>query len=99
MGMSSYLFALFAALAFTLGSVLQQRGTLETKASEGDPHFLVEILKNPVWLLGGALQVTGWILQGAALVEGSLIVVQYICALSLVFALPLGVQLSGQHIG
>ena len=99
MGMSPYLLALFAALAFALGSVLQQRGTLETKASEGDPHFLVEILKKPVWLLGGALQVTGWILQAAALVEGSLIVVQSICALSLVFALPLGVRLSRQHIG
>ena len=99
MGMSPYLLALLAAVAFAFGSVLQQRGTLETKASEGDPHFLVEILKKPVWLLGGALQITGWILQAAALVDGSLIVVQSVCALSLVIALPLGVRFSGQRIG
>ena len=98
-GMSPYLLALLAAVAFALGSVLQQRGSLETKASEGDPHFLLEILKKPVWLLGGALQVMGWILQAAALVDGSLIVVQSICALSLVIALPLGVRFSGQRIG
>ncbi len=97
--MSPYILALLAAFSFALGSVLQQRGTLQTKASEGDPHFLLEILKKPVWLLGGTLQISGWILQAAALVDGSLIVVQSICALSLVIALPLGVRLTGQHVG
>jgi drug/metabolite transporter (DMT)-like permease len=97
--MSPYILALLAAFSFALGSVLQQRGTLQTKANEGDPHFLLEILKKPVWLLGGALQIAGWILQAAALVGGSLIVVQSICALSLVITLPLGVRLTGQQVG
>ena len=32
--------ALLAALAFALGNVLQQKGTLEASAGENDPHFL-----------------------------------------------------------
>jgi drug/metabolite transporter (DMT)-like permease len=97
--MSPYLLALFAALSFALGSVLQQKGTLQTKAGEGDPRFLGEILRKPVWLAGGLLQVAGWILQAAALVDGSLVIVQSLCALSLVFALPLGARLTDQKVG
>jgi drug/metabolite transporter (DMT)-like permease len=97
--MSVYVLALLSALSFALGSTLQQRGTLQTKAAEGDPRFLAEIIRKPVWLLGGALQVCGWVLQAAALDRGSLVVVQSLCALSLVFALPLGARLTNQHIG
>jgi hypothetical protein len=57
--MSPYYLALLAAFSFALGSVLQQRGTLQTKASEGVPHFLLEILKKPIWLVGGTLQISG----------------------------------------
>jgi drug/metabolite transporter (DMT)-like permease len=96
--MGSFL-ALLAAAAFALGTVLQQRGTLQTDAPEGDPHFLAEIVKEPVWLAGGALQVVGWILQAVALANGSLVVVQSLCALSLVFALPLGRWLTAQVVG
>jgi drug/metabolite transporter (DMT)-like permease len=97
--MSAQLLALLAALSFALGSVLQQRGTLATKAKEGDPRFLLELFRKPVWLAGGALQGLGWIFQAAALDKGSLIVVQSICALSLVIALPIGARLTGQQIG
>jgi len=91
--------ALLAAVAFALGTVLQQRGTLQTKAAEGDPRFLAEIVREPVWLAGGALQAVGWILQAAALDRGSLVVVQSLCTLSLVIALPLGAALTDQHVG
>ncbi len=37
--------------------------------------------------------------QVAALSRGSFVVVQSLCSLSLVFALPLGVRFSGQHVG
>ena len=97
--MSATVLALLAALAFALGTVLQQRGTLQTSAAEGDPHFLAEIIRKPVWLLGGSLQVCGWVLQAVALERGSLALVQSLCALSLVFALPLGVRLTGQQVG
>jgi drug/metabolite transporter (DMT)-like permease len=94
-----YLLGLLAAFSFALGLTLQQRGTLETSAPEGDPHFLAEIIRKPVWLIGGLLVTAGWILQAAALNYGSLILVQSLMALSLVFALPLGVRLTGQHVG
>jgi drug/metabolite transporter (DMT)-like permease len=97
--MSSYLLALLAALSFALGSVFQQRGTLQTSAKEGDSRFLLEILHKPVWLMGGLFQVSGWTLQAAALDRGSLVVVQSLCALSLVLALPLGVKFTGQQVG
>jgi drug/metabolite transporter (DMT)-like permease len=93
-----YLLALLAALSFALGSTLQQRGALATPAEEGDPRFLAQILEQPAWLLGAGLQAAGWILQAAALNQGSLIVVQSLCTLSLVFALPLGARLTAQRV-
>jgi drug/metabolite transporter (DMT)-like permease len=39
------------------------------------------------------------VLQAAALDRGSLVVVQSICTLSLVFALPLGIRITHQHVG
>jgi len=91
--------ALLAAFAFALGNVLQQKGTLEAPATGDDPRFLVQILRRPVWLAGGGLQVTGWVLQAVALDTGSLIVVQALTTLSLVIALPLGARITHQEIG
>ncbi len=90
--------ALLAACAFALGSVLQQKGTLQAPAADGDPRFLVQILKRPVWLAGAGLQGGGWVLQAAALDRGSLVVVQSLTALSLVIALPLGARITDQQV-
>jgi hypothetical protein len=59
----AFLLAFLAACAFALGSVLQQKGTVETSAGARDPRFLVQILRRPVWLAGLGLQVVGWVLQ------------------------------------
>lgn len=91
--------AIVAAVFFALGTVLQQRGTLGTEAAEGDPHFLLQILRRPVWLAGAVLMASGWVLQAMALDRASLLVVQSLTALSLVIALPLGALLTDQHIG
>lgn len=91
--------AIVAAAFFALGTVLQQKGTLSTEASEGDPHFLLQILRRPVWLAGAVLMASGWVLQAMALDRASLVVVQSLTALSLVIALPLGVVLTAQHVG
>ena len=91
--------AIVAAVLFALGTVLQQKGTLDTEAAEGDPRFLVQILHRPVWLSGAILQALGWVIQAMALDRSSLVVVQSLSALSLVIALPLGVVLTGQRIG
>jgi hypothetical protein len=90
--------ALLAAGCFALGTVLQQKGALETPAGYGDARFLVQILRRPAWLAGACCQGVGWILQAAALNTGRLDVVQSITALSLVMALPLGARLTDQTI-
>ena len=97
--MTVYVLGLLSAFTFALGLVLQQRGTLQTLAPEGDPRFLREIIRKPVWLLGCLLLVGGWAFQAAALRYGSLALVQSLQALSLVFALPLGARLTGQRVG
>ena len=91
--------ALLASMCFAVGTVLQQKGTLETAGGADDPRFLVQVLRRPVWLVGGLLQAAGWILQAAALDRGSLVVVQSICTLSLVFALPVGMRVTHQRVG
>jgi drug/metabolite transporter (DMT)-like permease len=91
--------ALLAALAFALGNVLQQKGNLDAPAGENDPHFLAQIIRQPVWLAGGACQMAGWVLQAVALDKGPLIVVQSLTTLSLVIALPLGVRITNQQVG
>jgi len=93
------LLALLAACAFGVGTVLQQKGTLSVSLPSSDPKFFAQLLRTPVWLAGGALQVVGWILQAAALDRGELMVVQPIIMLSLVIALPFGVWLTGQKVG
>jgi drug/metabolite transporter (DMT)-like permease len=95
----AYFFGLLSAVTFALGLTLQQRGTLQTAAREGDPRFLREILSKPVWLLGSFLLFCGWIAQATALRYGSLALVQSLQALSIVFALPLGKFLTSQQIG
>jgi drug/metabolite transporter (DMT)-like permease len=95
----AYAFAVLAALAFAFGTVLQQKGTLQTSSAGDDPRFLIEILHKPVWLAGMIAQVVGWILQAIALDRGPLVVVQSLTAMSLVIALPLGIWLTKQHIG
>jgi drug/metabolite transporter (DMT)-like permease len=95
----AYTLAVLAAAAFAFGTVLQQKGTLETSSAEDDPRFLVEILHKPIWLAGMLAQTAGWILQAMALDRGPLVVVQCLTAMSLVIALPLGIWLTKQHIG
>jgi drug/metabolite transporter (DMT)-like permease len=90
--------ALLAAFAFAVGSVLQQKGTLETPAEGDDPQFFVQILRRPVWLAGAGCQASGWVLQAFALDTGSLIVVQSLTTMSLVIALPLGKRFTGQVV-
>jgi drug/metabolite transporter (DMT)-like permease len=93
-----YLLGLLAALAFALGSVLQQKGTLDVPAAEGDPHFLAQIIRYPLWWCGAGCQGAGWILQAVALDKGPLVVVQSLTTMSLVIALPLGVRFTKQQV-
>jgi drug/metabolite transporter (DMT)-like permease len=93
------LLSLLAATAFGLGTVLQQKGTLE--ADSGDRsgvRFLAGLFRRPVWLLGGIVTAVGGVCQTLALRTGTLAAVQAMTTLSLVIALPLGRWLTEQQV-
>jgi drug/metabolite transporter (DMT)-like permease len=93
------LLALAAALLFAGGTVLQQKVAATASGDEAlKAGFLLRLARRPVWLAGIGLDAAGFVCQAIALGIGRLVVVQPILATSVVFALPLGNRLSGQHI-
>src|SRR5436190_17087614 len=61
--------------------------------------FILRLLRRPVWLCGLVADGAGYVAQAAALGVGRLVVVQPLMVSSVVFALPLGVWLTGQRVG
>jgi hypothetical protein len=98
MDLGASVLALLSAVSTALATTLQQRGALSTKAAGNDPRFFVQVLAQPMWLLGGVFMLLGWLFQAIALDRGIFVVVQTLCSLSLVFALPLGIKLTNQKI-
>jgi drug/metabolite transporter (DMT)-like permease len=91
--------ALASAAVFALGTVLQQRVAMEAPETEqASAGLLIRLARHPVWLAGIAAYGIAYGLQAGALGDGQLVVVQPILATTIVFALPLGVWLSAQHI-
>jgi drug/metabolite transporter (DMT)-like permease len=60
--------------------------------------LLLRMARRPVWLAGIASDGVGFVAQAAALGIGRLAVVQPLLVASLVFALPLGMRLTGQRV-
>jgi len=89
--------ALASALLFALGTVLQQRAGTAEPAGEGS-GLLLRMARRPAWLAGISADGLGFVAQAAALGMGRLAVVQPLLVTSVVFALPLGVRLSGQRL-
>ena len=93
--------ALVAAVCFALAAALQQRGQF-TLAQAGTavtgPAGLVRLLVVPAWLVGTLVLLGGSAAQGAALDRGPLVVIQPLLVTTIVWALPLGYWLSGQHV-
>lgn len=94
------LLSLVAATLLGLGTVLQQRGTLEDPqgSAGGNAQFLVGLHRRRVWLLGIAVGGLGEICQFLALRGGPLAGVQALMTLSLVISLPFGVWLTDQRL-
>jgi hypothetical protein len=61
--------------------------------------LLVRLARRPMWLIGNALDGVGYALQFLALRRGSLILVEPLLVLSLVFALPVAARLDHRRIG
>jgi drug/metabolite transporter (DMT)-like permease len=93
--------ALAAAACFALAAALQQKGQFRL-AREGRPvrgvKDIFRLFRVWVWLAGTAVLLGGYALQGIALDVGKVVVVQPLLVTTLVFALPLGHWLTGQHV-
>ncbi len=93
--------ALAAAACFALAAALQQKGQFRL-AREGRPvrgvGDIFRLLRVWVWLAGTAVLLAGYAVQGIALDVGKVVVVQPLLVTTLVFALPLGHWLTGQHV-
>jgi drug/metabolite transporter (DMT)-like permease len=90
--------ALAAALMFALGSVLLQRAGLDEPEGGSSSGLLLRLARRPVWLGGIAADALGYVGQAAALAVGRMAVVQPLLATAMVFALPLGVKITGQRV-
>jgi drug/metabolite transporter (DMT)-like permease len=94
------LLALLAAVCFALAATLQQKGALGLgDVSLAHPKSLLRLAGERMWLYGTAALLVGYVFQAAALDRGRLSVVQPLLVTTIVFALPLGYFLTGQHVG
>ncbi|UQX11703.1 DMT family transporter [Candidatus Mycobacterium methanotrophicum] len=95
----SALLALSSALCIAMGDVLQQRAAHRiADRSVGHIGLFLSLLGNQRWWYGALLLATSIALQAAALGQGSVLLVQALLTLSLLFALPLNARLSHRTI-
>jgi magnesium transporter NIPA len=79
--------AVLAAASFGLSGALQQRATKRTRSRALlDPRLLIELVRQPEWLIGTGAVVVGLALQVVALAFGPLVLVQPLLATSILFA-------------
>jgi drug/metabolite transporter (DMT)-like permease len=90
--------SLVSAMLFALGTVLQQRAGTSEPSAGAHSGLVLRMAQRPVWLAGIVADGLGFVAQAAALAIGRLAVVQPLLVVSVVFALPLGVRLSGQRV-
>jgi drug/metabolite transporter (DMT)-like permease len=85
------LVALLAALFFAIGSVAQQRAASQVDTAEASGLSLIWILvRRPLWWAGFLGDAGGYVCQAIALGLGSLLLVQPLLVVTLIFALPIG---------
>lgn len=87
-------FALTSALTVAWGTVLRHR---IAEDAPGDSPFL-HAIRRPLWWLGTFTALAGYGLQIVALGFGSLLVVQPILVLSLMFTLPMAARYQGRRL-
>jgi drug/metabolite transporter (DMT)-like permease len=84
---------------YAFASVLQQRGAQEQPLEHSlRPGLLVRLAQHPIWVIGLVCDVAGFGLQFAALGHGTLVLVQPLLVMGLLFALPLGALWGGRRL-
>jgi hypothetical protein len=80
--------ALASALVLGLSSVADQRSTKKVQTRRAlSPRIVVDLVRQPLWLIAVGANIVGFALQVVALDFGSLALVQPILALDLMFAI------------
>lgn len=98
--MIGILFAVLAAAANALSSVLQRKGAMSAPPEHASGwRVVVDQLHHKVWFEGFGLLIIGFLLQAAALAESSLALVQPILACELPFTLLVAVRIIGGRLG
>jgi len=88
------LLALSSALCVAIGDVLQQHAAHRiSDRSVGEIRLITQLLRDPRWWWGAVTLLASIGLQAAALGEGSVLLVQPLLMLSLLFALPINAWL------
>jgi hypothetical protein len=96
--MRAGLFAAAAALAFAVATVVMHRAAADSPAASG-LGLVRRLLGRPAWLAAQGVGVVGVLLQAAALRVGSVVLVQPLLSLGLVFSLGLGAVVDRRHPG
>lgn len=89
--MIAIILATASAASNALSAVLQR----EAARSNSGNGSLLSLVRRPVWVAGMAAMMGGFVLQGAALTQGALILVQPILAAEMPFTLVMAVPLTG----
>src|SRR3954452_5935679 len=92
------LLGLGAAVLLATGFVLQQHEAAALPTGRLGPALLLRLVRRPVWLGGIGAMVGGQLLGAAALGLGSLVVVEPLLSLNVVFALPLAALASRRRL-
>ena len=87
--------ALVAALFYSLASLLQQwEAERQPPDRSLSPSLLTRLARRPRWVAGLGFDMAGYVMQWTALTLGSLVVVQPLLVVGLLFALPMKAHLS-----
>lgn len=91
--------ALSSALCVAIGDVLQQRATHRiTDTSLGQLQLFAKLARNQRWRWGVLILIGSIALQAVALDRGSVLLVQALLVLSLLFALPISARLAQRPV-
>jgi hypothetical protein len=89
--MTTSLLAALSAVFYGAGVAVEHRQAARTPAeAAGRPRMLALLVRQPVWLIGVALEVGGFVAHAAALRSGSLLAVQMVLGCSLLVSISLG---------
>ena len=100
--MTAVVLALLSASAFATSTVVQHRAATDVggrHAKNGPVQLFLRLLRTPAWLAGQAAAVFGFVLHGAALRFGPVVVVQPLLSGGLVLTLALGALVDRRHPG